>query len=173
MLELFGMFVLALLPIIWLVAALCGLHMEAYKASVGALVVAFACAMLGWQMPLVNATTAALEVIEAAGVGDAARASLAAAIEDRLRRRAAGACDIAAVVFDAERREIFRTSGADAVIGELGATYEQRRSVWGGPRNRLAGDEGGHEGAPLACGHEALPLRGGCLRRCRAAPVPL
>ncbi len=62
-------------------------------------------------------TTAALEVIEAAGVGDAARASLAAAIEDRLRRRAAGACDIAAVVFDAERRELFRTSGADAVIG--------------------------------------------------------
>ncbi|OKY92039.1 MAG: cobalamin biosynthesis protein CbiD [Collinsella sp. 60_9] len=69
-------------------------------------------------------TTAALEVIEAAGVGDDARASLAAAIEDRLRRRAAGACDIAAVVFDAERRELFRTSGADAVIGELGATYE-------------------------------------------------
>lgn len=61
MLELFGMFVLALLPIIWLVAALCGLHMEAYKASVGALVVAFACAMLGWQMPLTNAVTAALE----------------------------------------------------------------------------------------------------------------
>ena len=52
------------------------------------------------------------------------RASLAAAIEDRLRRRAAGACDIAAVVFDAERHELFRTSGADAVIGELGATYE-------------------------------------------------
>ena len=25
---------------------------------------------------------------------------------------------------DAERRELFRTSGADAVIGELGATYE-------------------------------------------------
>ena len=69
-------------------------------------------------------TTAALEVIEAAGVGDVARASLAAAIEDRLRRRAAGACDIAAVVFDAERRELFRTSGADAVIGKLGATYE-------------------------------------------------
>ena len=57
-------------------------------------------------------------------MGDAARASLAVAIEDRLRRRAAGGCDIAAVVFDAERRELFRTSGADAVIGELGATYE-------------------------------------------------
>jgi len=27
-------------------------------------------------------------------------------------------------VFDAERRELFRTSGADAVIGKLGATYE-------------------------------------------------
>ncbi len=52
-------------------------------------------------------TTTALEVIEAAGVGDAVRASLAAAIEDRLRRRAAGACDIAAVVFDAGRRELF------------------------------------------------------------------
>ena len=36
------------------------------------------------------------------------------------------------------------------------------------PRNRLAGDEGGHEGAPLACGHEVHPSRGGRLRRCRA-----
>lgn len=36
------------------------------------------------------------------------------------------------------------------------------------PRNRLAGGEGGHEGAPLACGHEAHPSRGGRLRRCRA-----
>lgn len=61
MLELFGMFVLALLPIIWLVIALCGLHMEAYVASVGALVVAVACSMLGWQMSLVNVATAALE----------------------------------------------------------------------------------------------------------------
>lgn len=61
MLELLGMFVLALLPIIWLVVALCGLHMEAYKASVGALVVAVACAMLGWQMSAVNVATAALE----------------------------------------------------------------------------------------------------------------
>ena len=40
MLELFGMFVLALAPIIWLVIALCGLRMEAYLASIGALVVA-------------------------------------------------------------------------------------------------------------------------------------
>ncbi|MFR6500150.1 MAG: hypothetical protein ACLUQW_06005 [Collinsella sp.] len=53
-------------------------------------------------------TTAALEVIEAAGVGTLrAPRSLR-----QLRtgcRRAAGACDIAAVVFDAERRELFRT----------------------------------------------------------------
>ena len=61
MLELFGMFVLALMPIIWLVVALCGLHMEAYKASLGALVVAAVCATLGWQMTPVNLGTAALE----------------------------------------------------------------------------------------------------------------
>ena len=61
MLELFGMFVLALAPIIWLVIALCGLHMEAYVASLGALVVAAACAMLGWGMTPINMATAALE----------------------------------------------------------------------------------------------------------------
>lgn len=61
MLELFGMFVLALAPIIWLVIALCGLHMEAYLASVGALVVAAVCAALGWGMTPVNMATAALE----------------------------------------------------------------------------------------------------------------
>ena len=61
MLELFGMFVLALAPIIWLVIALCGLRMEAYLASIGALVVAAACAALGWGMTPVNMATAALE----------------------------------------------------------------------------------------------------------------
>ena len=61
MFELFGMFVLALLPIIWLVIALCGLHMEAWLASAGAFVVAAVCAMLGWQMSPVNMATAALE----------------------------------------------------------------------------------------------------------------
>ena len=60
MLELFGMFVLALAPIIWLVIALCGLRMEAYLASIGALVVAAACAALGWGMTPVNMATAAL-----------------------------------------------------------------------------------------------------------------
>ena len=61
MLELFGMFVLALAPIIWLVIALCGLHMEAYKASLGALLVAAICAMAGWGMSALNMATAALE----------------------------------------------------------------------------------------------------------------
>ena len=42
MLELFGMFVFALAPIIWLVIALCGLHMQAHIASLGALLVLFA-----------------------------------------------------------------------------------------------------------------------------------
>ena len=61
MLELFGMFVVALLPIIWLVIALCGLHMQAHVASLGALVVAIACSMIGWGMTPVNMATAALE----------------------------------------------------------------------------------------------------------------
>lgn len=61
MLELSLMFVLALAPIIWLVIALCGLHLEAYVASLGALAVAAVCAVLGWGMTTVNLATAALE----------------------------------------------------------------------------------------------------------------
>ena len=61
MLELFGMFVLALAPIIWLVIALCVMHMKAHLASIGALAVAAVCAMLGWGMTPVNMATAALE----------------------------------------------------------------------------------------------------------------
>lgn len=61
MLGMLGMFLLALTPIIWLVIALCGLHMEAYKASVGALLVAVVAAMAGWGMSAVNVATAALE----------------------------------------------------------------------------------------------------------------
>ena len=68
-------------------------------------------------------TTAALAVIEEAGAGDAVRASLAQAIADRLRRRAAGACEVAAIVFDADRRELFRTPGSDDVVRALGAVY--------------------------------------------------
>lgn len=61
MLELFGMFVFALAPIIWLVIALCGLHMQAHIASLGALLVAIVCSMVGWSMTPINVATAALE----------------------------------------------------------------------------------------------------------------
>ena len=61
MLALFGLFLLALTPIIWLVVALCGLHIEAYKASIGSLIVAIVVSFIGWQMSPVNIATAALE----------------------------------------------------------------------------------------------------------------
>ena len=61
MAEMLLMFVLALMPIIWLVSALCGLKMEAYKASFGAFVVAAVLSMLVWHMAVVNMATAALE----------------------------------------------------------------------------------------------------------------
>ena len=61
MAELFLMFILGLLPVIWLVIALCGLKMEAYKASIGAAVVAIVLAIAVWKMPLVNAATAVAE----------------------------------------------------------------------------------------------------------------
>ncbi|SER41721.1 L-lactate permease [Parafannyhessea umbonata] len=61
MAEMLLMFVLALMPIIWLVSALCGLKMEAYKASFGAFVVAAVLSMLVWHMAVVNTATAALE----------------------------------------------------------------------------------------------------------------
>ncbi len=61
MMELLLNFVLALLPILWLVLALCGMKMEAWKASLGALIVAAALAMFVWHMTPINAATAALE----------------------------------------------------------------------------------------------------------------
>ena len=61
MFELIGMFVLALLPIVWLIIALCGLKMEAYKASLGAFLVAVVEALFIWHMTPVNALTASLE----------------------------------------------------------------------------------------------------------------
>lgn len=59
--NLFLSFLLALLPIIWLVVALCGFKLQAHIASVGALVVAFVEAVLLWQMPVFEAGSAALE----------------------------------------------------------------------------------------------------------------
>lgn len=54
-------FVLALLPIIWLVIALCILKMSAHIASIGAFVVAFIEAMVIWNLTLSNTITASLE----------------------------------------------------------------------------------------------------------------
>ena len=61
MLDLLIDFVLALLPILWLVLALCGMKMEAWKASFGALIVSAVLGMAKWHMTPINAITAALE----------------------------------------------------------------------------------------------------------------
>ena len=61
MLEQLMMFVLALMPILWLDLALCGMKMEAWKASLGALIVSAALALGVWHMTPLNAATAALE----------------------------------------------------------------------------------------------------------------
>ena len=61
MVESLIMFVLALLPILWLVLALCGMKMEAWKASFGALIVSTALALGVWKMSVINVATAALE----------------------------------------------------------------------------------------------------------------
>ncbi len=55
------MFVLALLPILWLVLALCGMKMEAWKASFGALIISAVLGIAVWKMTPINAATAALE----------------------------------------------------------------------------------------------------------------
>ena len=54
-------FILALLPIIWLVIALCALHMEAWLASFTSLAVCVAIALICFGMTPVCAATAALE----------------------------------------------------------------------------------------------------------------
>ena len=59
--NIFVAFFLALLPIVWLVIALCGLKWEAHIASVGAFLVAFVEAIFIWKMPVLYATTAAFE----------------------------------------------------------------------------------------------------------------
>ncbi|MDO4538693.1 MAG: L-lactate permease, partial [Coriobacteriales bacterium] len=61
MLDLLLKFVLALMPILWLILALCGMKMEAWKASLGALIVSAVLAIGVWKMTPINAATAALE----------------------------------------------------------------------------------------------------------------
>ncbi len=54
-------FILALLPIIWLIVALTVLKIPGFKACMGALVIAYVLAVFLWKMPLVDSVTAALE----------------------------------------------------------------------------------------------------------------
>ena len=61
MLDLFVPFILALLPIIWLVIALCALHMEAWLASFTSFAVCAVVALTYFGMTPINAATAALE----------------------------------------------------------------------------------------------------------------
>ncbi len=61
MLELLGTFILAILPIVWLIVALLVLHITTWKAALGSAAIALVCALAGWQMPVVDALTAALE----------------------------------------------------------------------------------------------------------------
>lgn len=56
-------FILAMLPIIWLVIALSGLKMPGYKACLIALVISAALGLSVWKMSAINAATACLEGI--------------------------------------------------------------------------------------------------------------
>lgn len=59
--NIFVMFILALMPIIWLVVALCIFKMQAHIASVGAFIVAALEALIIWKMPVIAVATASLE----------------------------------------------------------------------------------------------------------------
>ena len=54
-------FVLAILPILWLLLALLSIKMEAYKATLSALIVTLFLAIIHWEMPIINLITAVLE----------------------------------------------------------------------------------------------------------------
>lgn len=59
--NIFVMFILALMPIIWLVVALCIFKMQAHIASIGAFIVAALEALIIWKMPVMAVATASLE----------------------------------------------------------------------------------------------------------------
>ncbi|MEG0823491.1 MAG: L-lactate permease [Erysipelotrichaceae bacterium] len=63
MVDMIIMFVLGLMPIIWLIIALCGFKMSGHKAAPIAFVIAVVLAMLVWKMPAIDAASAALEGI--------------------------------------------------------------------------------------------------------------
>ncbi len=59
--TLFVNFILAMLPIIWLIIALCGIKMTGYKACIIALVIAAAEALFLWKQEAVDVATGGLE----------------------------------------------------------------------------------------------------------------
>ena len=61
MLEIVGMGILSLLPIIWLIVALTGLKMAGHKACLGALLITIVEALFLWRMPVIDCATSALE----------------------------------------------------------------------------------------------------------------
>ena len=58
---LFGYFVLALLPILWLIVAMSVIKMQAWTAALTAMVIAFVEAMVFWHASLLSATTSVAE----------------------------------------------------------------------------------------------------------------
>ena len=56
-------FILALLPIIWLIVAMSILKWPGYRACFMALVVTIVIAVFGWKLSIINTATAALEGI--------------------------------------------------------------------------------------------------------------
>lgn len=59
--TLFVNFILAMLPIIWLIIALCGIKMTGYKACIIALIIAAAEALFLWKQEAVDVATGGLE----------------------------------------------------------------------------------------------------------------
>lgn len=57
----FGMFLLGLSPILWMIIALCGFKMAGYKASFVAMVLAAILSITVWKLPILDTATAALE----------------------------------------------------------------------------------------------------------------
>ena len=58
---LFGYFVLALLPILWLIVAMSVIKMQAWTAALTAMVIAFVEAMVFWHASFLSATTSVAE----------------------------------------------------------------------------------------------------------------
>lgn len=57
----FGMFLLGLSPILWMIIALCGFKMAGYKASFVAMILAAILSISVWKLPVLDTATAALE----------------------------------------------------------------------------------------------------------------